>query len=202
VTEEAVSNYLRSHGISAGADQTTRRLFEAEPEIATYRVSSYSKFTSRIWDDVTSRHTLSGHASGNLLQQLLAITFLKCNGGPFLVGGETELVPTHPIDFWFETEAGNVVAISSNSRLKERWRNENLAAHVLKFKHPGSRWYVVTTIGTDQANAERRLRQGVPTFLDGIVDVHSPEFDDLCRYLSGLNLRSPRTNFSDGRLIH
>lgn len=194
-------DYLSSHRIAEGSEPAAHLLVEAEPDLETYRVTSGGKFATRVWDEVTRRHRVSGHVAGDLLEQLLAVTFLKCSKGPFMAGIDTDLVPTHRIDFWFETVEGQIIAISSNAQLKERWKNENLAAHVLKFKHPSSRWFVITAYRPDQDSAQRRLRNGTPNFLDGVFDLHSSEFDDLCKMLSRLRFRAPTSAFTRGRLI-
>jgi hypothetical protein len=163
--------------------------------------TSPSEFVSQIWEEANKRWKLVGGAAGDLAEVLIALALSRSGIRPFVMGGESPSIPTHAVDFWVETVELGPVVISSNTVVKERWRNENLAAHVMKSAFRRGRWYVVTMRGEDAQGISRKIEDFTAKYLDGAPCALEVEFDRLVEMLSLAECIEPSREVIQGRLV-
>lgn len=178
-------------GIASSASRPAQIIAQAAPDLSYRAFNRGDEYATYLWECTTRTNNLAGQSAGLTLELIVAATMARAQAGPFLRSVESELVPTHRIDFWFETISETPVIISCNAKLKERWRNENLAAYALKLTLGAARWYVITADEDEATACSARISSGTASYLDGCFTFRSEQFQRLVQELSRTQLRVP-----------
>lgn len=183
--------FFSETGIARTSSKSAQIISEAVPDLAFRPCTDTVEFATYLWDCTTRNNNLTGQGIGSVLELIVSATIARANIGPFVRNAESDLVPTHRMDIWFETASGTPIVISCNAKLKERWRNENLAAYALKLRVPQAKWFVVTADEHEASTCNGRISAGVVKYLDGCFTFRSGEFRSLLRTLATTELRLP-----------
>jgi hypothetical protein len=160
-----------------------------------------SRFVEQVWRYTNERWKLVGGSAGDVAEILIALSFVRSGIRPFIMVGESSVIPTHTVDFWVETKEHGPIVVSSNTVVKERWKHENLAAYVLKTAVSGAGWYVVTMQSNDARGVSRKIDDLTAKYLDGAACARDTDFDELLQRLSSSTCVSPSTELVSGRLV-
>jgi hypothetical protein len=159
-------------------------------------VTSYERadhLAGALWDRILAIDPITGTKAGAAMELVVSLSLVRHGVAPFARTVDSAQVPTHRIDFWMETVDGSPIVLSSNVKVKERWRNENLAAYALKIAFPSASWYLVTEDEADASRCRDRIAAGEVKFLDGAFSFRSKEFGVFVEQLQEINLRSPQS---------
>jgi len=157
------------------------------PDISAIQASRPSQLTRALWS-LSGGETQVGNTRGHILLICMISALAREQIGPFYVNCGVKGVPTHSWDLVFTSPEGRVIAVSANVTLKERWKNENLAAWALKKVLPQSSAYIVLHNEDEATTIGNKIVRGEAASIDGRAQIFSPDFDQFLAILKSEHL--------------
>ena len=157
------------------------------PDISAIQATRPSQLTRALWS-LSGGDTQVGNTRGHILLICMISALAREQIGPFYVNCGVKGVPTHSWDLVFTSPEGRVIAVSANVTLKERWKNENLAAWALKMVLPQSSAHLVLHNEDEATIIGNKIVRGEAAFFDGRAQIFSPDFDQLLAILKSEHL--------------
>lgn len=147
---------------------------------------SASQFMAYHWQQYEMRPDNSNSINGKIFEMLIARTLVRANIMPFYMQARIAFIPNVDYDFVLYTQENGPIVLSAKTSLRERYKQADLEAVVLKNIHRQSKCYVLSR-STSEINA-RRQRLDELMAIDDFFNVESPEYDDLLSELTGFTL--------------
>ncbi|MDW8394650.1 MAG: hypothetical protein RMM31_00220 [Anaerolineae bacterium] len=145
-----------------------------------------------VWSEYKSRFGVANqNLNGKLFELILATVLIREDILPFYVSVEVAFVPNVVYDLMVHDCAAGPVCISAKTSLRERYKQADLEAYVLKNVHRRAKYYLVTLNHEEADSLKSKLQAGELIGIDRVVIADSTEFDELVATLKELNLCAP-----------
>jgi hypothetical protein len=167
---------------------------EADPTLCP------SQFISRYWDEFEKNQPESS-LRGSVFEYMIAAVLCREKILPLYRQAKVSFVPGIDYDFILYSKENGPIVISAKTSLRERWKQADLEAVVLKNVHRKSLTYLVSLDET--AVLSRRKHPEETMGINAYVLANTAEFDDLISGLKKLHFtEAPEVNvIESGTLI-
>jgi len=123
---------------------------------------------------------------GNVFEHIICALLLKMNISPFAIQATLCLLPSvkYDIILFKSAEFRSPIALSIKTSLRERYKQADLEAFLLRQIFTGAKTYVVT-LDEDLGNRKRDIQSGVIMGINDFISPKNPsEFDAVFKSLS------------------
>lgn len=152
---------------------------------------SYSSVIKSIFVEYRNYPNRSNSLNGIVFESLLAAIFLKTGVQPIFVQAEVVYVPNVHFDFLLHSKKYGPISISAKTSLRERYKQADLEAIVLKNVHRNAKAYLVTLNESEAATVQRKVESLDVIGIDQVIVATAPEFDEFLQKLQGLEFDLP-----------
>lgn len=173
------------------------------PDFTLHKHLSASQFMTEFWTTYQhhqQRQAISNSMNGAIFELLFSSMLINFNIKPFYVQSNVAFVPNVRYDILLYTLEKGPVGISLKTSLRERYKQADLEAYVLKNVHRKSESFIVTAHVGEATLVNAKIAQGDLLALNKVF--HLGNIDELIEYLSKLNIiKPPQVNVITGRTI-
>jgi hypothetical protein len=114
------------------------------PDIFVEPQLSASEFVEQKWLKYKSNYPDDRGTNGKVFEELIAMTLIRQGIMPFYIQAEISFIPNVKYDFVIYSEEIGPIVLSAKTSLRERYKQAELEAMVLKNIHRKSKSYVIS----------------------------------------------------------
>lgn len=160
-------------------------------------------FMMRYWGEYTHHaraHNLNNSMNGAIFELLFSALLINKRLTPFYIQSNVAFVPNVRYDILFYTEEYGPVGISLKTSLRERYKQADLEAYVLKNVHRKSISFIVTANAHEATSVNQKIADGDLLALNHVFSLE--QVNELVNFLSELTIiEPPAINVVSGRII-
>jgi hypothetical protein len=186
---------LNELGITVGADTKAEAIFNSLfPDFSKVEYKNPSGYVSLYWDAYLHHEDTNSNLNGKIFEYILATLCIRENILPFYLSAKVAFVPNVTYDLMFHTEERGPICLSAKTSLRERYKQADLEAIVLKNVHRKALSFLITMEADEARSVKAKIKSGHVIGLNDVLVATTNEFDD---FLSELK----RFKFSDPPMV-
>lgn len=186
-----------------GKDSKAGEVFESLLGKKTFLELSYQKpseYISIYWEAYLAKNQKSNpkegdsnlnNLNGKLFELIFSTLLIREKLVPFYTQAKVAFVPNVEYDIVFYSRERGPINISLKTSLRERYKQADLEAFVLKNVHRKALAYLITMEDKGAQQLRSKLEDGDLIGLDNIVYALSPELDELIQTLKEFTFEVP-----------
>lgn len=164
-------------GKDGKADAIFNQLAQNFLEISYEKPSEYISF---YWNEYLLLPTKKNSSlNGKIFEYILATVFIREGILPLYLSAKVAFVPNVTYDLMSYTTQNIPICFSAKTSLRERYKQADIEAIVLKYVHRRAKNYLITLNKNEAASVKRKIKSGDVIGLDDVIVATSPDFDEL-----------------------
>ena len=192
-------NYIIDSGL-VGAnynEKLIKTITKIQPTLETFPYKSPSLYNDKIWKLFDSAIS-DNSARGSAFEFLIAFTLLRENISPFYYQVEFSNIAWAEFDLLIYTEEVGPIVFSCKTSLRERWKQAEFEAQLLKRDFPKSRSFLITMDPKESTVANNGPKSG----LEKVMRSNQPAFDRILEEVKSYTvIKAPVGVFSKFTLV-
>ena len=195
-------NYLRDVGLvnPKTNNKLINSILKIQPKLDYYPYKSASLYNDKIWkliDPVIKDNSSRGSA----FEFLIAFTLLRENISPFYYQVEFNNIAWAEFDILIMTREIGPIVFSCKTSLRERWKQAEFEAQLLKREFKNSRSFLLT-MDPSESTVANKIRNGPKSGLEKVMRSNQPAFDRIIQEIKSYEVISaPVGLFTKSTLI-
>lgn len=185
---------LNKLGITVGNNNKAEKIFESL--FSDFRNLSYDKpseYVYKYWEKYKASNNKNNNLNGKVFEYILATLCIRERLLPLFLNAKVAFVPNVEYDLMFFSKEVGPIVISAKTSLRERYKQADLEAIVLKNVHRNSLTFLVTLDEKEANNAQQKIFSGDIVGLDKVIIATSNEFDQMINKIKSFNLIENQT---------
>jgi predicted AAA+ superfamily ATPase len=195
-------NYISDCGLvnSESNVKLVETLIKIQPTLDYFPYKSPSLYNDKIWKLIDP--AISDNSSrGSAFEFLIAFTLLRENISPFYYQVEFNKIAWAEFDLLIFTEEIGPIVFSCKTSLRERWKQAELEAQLLKRDFPESRSFLIT-MDPNESSVANKIKNGPKSGLEKVMRSNQPAFDRIIQEIKSYKVTSaPVGLFTKSNLI-
>ena len=171
-----------------------------QPTLEHFPYKSPSLYNDKIWKLLDS--AISDNSTrGSAYEFLIAFTLMRENISPFYYQVEFSNIAWAEFDILIYTEEVGPIVFSCKTSLRERWKQAELEAQLLKRDYPKSRSFLVT-MDPNESSVANKIKNGPKSGLEKVMRSNQPAFDRIIEEIKSYTvIKAPIGVFSKSTLV-
>lgn len=145
------------------------------------------------WNEDQGQVNANHNLNGKIFEYILSTLFIREGILPLYMGVKVAFVPNVEYDFMLYTAEKGPICLSAKTSLRERYKQADLEAIVLKNVHRKSLSFLLTLEEKEAKNLKKKVESGDIIGLNDVIVATQPEFDEFIAFLKKLKLLEPPT---------
>lgn len=173
------SNYIVDVGL-VGANFNQKligKITELQPELDHFPYKSASAFADKLWK-LFDRDIDDNNSRGSAFEFLIAFTLLRESISPFYYQVAFNNIAWAEYDILIYTEEIGPIVLSCKTSLRERWKQAEFEAQLMKRDFPNSRSFLIT-MDPKESSVANKIKNGPKSGLEKVLRPNQPAFDRL-----------------------
>ena len=195
-------NYIIDSGL-VGAnynEKLIKTITKIQPTLETFPYKSPSLYNDKIWKLFDSAIS-DNSARGSAFEFLIAFTLLRENISPFYYQVEFSNIAWAEFDLLIYTEEVGPIVFSCKTSLRERWKQAEFEAQLLKRDFPKSRSFLIT-MDPKESTVANKIKNGPKSGLEKVMRSNQPAFDRILEEVKSYTvIKAPVGVFSKFTLV-
>lgn len=171
------TNYISDCGLVTSKSNTklVDTFIKIQPTLDFFPYKSPSLYNKKVWKLLD--HAVSDNSSrGSAFEFLIAFTLLRENISPFYYQVEFSKIAWAEFDLLVFTKEIGPIVFSCKTSLRERWKQAEFEAQLLKREFPDSRSFLVT-MDPSESSVANKIKNGPRSGLEKVLRSNQPAFD-------------------------
>jgi len=195
-------NYINECGLvdSESNEKLIKTIIKIQPTLNHFPYKSASLYNDKIWkllDPVIADNSSRGSA----FEFLIAFTLLREGITPFYYQVEFNKIAWAEFDLLVFTEEIGPIVFSCKTSLRERWKQAELEAQLLKRDFPESRSFLIT-MDPNESSVANKIKNGPKSGLEKVMRSNQPAFDRVIQEIKSYTITSaPVGLFAKSNLV-
>lgn len=154
------------------------------PDFTIDRELSPVVYMKKYWNLYLRTDKQSNSMNGAIFELLFYTLLVNKKIVPFYTQSNVTLVPNVRYDILLYTNKGNFIGLSLKTSLRERYKQADLEAYVLKNVHRKSKTYIVTAEENEALNVNQKINNGELLALNHVYTLQNLDqlIDELSEY--------------------
>lgn len=195
-------NYITDSGLvsSNSNGKLIKAITKIQPELDHFPYKSPSLYNDRVWKLLNS--AISDNSSrGSAFEFLIAFTLMRENISPFYYQVEFSNIPWAEFDILIYTKEIGPIVFSCKTSLRERWKQAEFEAQLLRRDFPESRSFLIT-MDPKESSVANKIKNGPKTGLEKVMRSNQPAFDRIIQEIKDYTIiKVPLGTFSKATLV-
>jgi predicted AAA+ superfamily ATPase len=177
-----------------------KAITKVQPTLDYFPYKSPSLYNDKIWKLLNSE--ISDNSSrGSAYEFLIAFTLLRENISPFYYQVEFNNIAWAEFDLIVFTEEIGPVVFSCKTSLRERWKQAEFEAQLLRRDFPKSRSFLLT-MDPKESSVANKIKNGPKSGLEKVMRSNQPAFDRIIKEIKSYTvIKAPIGVFSKATLV-
>jgi hypothetical protein len=179
------SDYLRDYGLVAnsGSSAAARVLLEIQPTLDSLSYERPSLYIQMLWDRACAHDDFVRDIRGKGFELIIACALIKEGILPFYWQAEISFVPMVNFDLVVYTHEIGPIVLSLKTSMRERYKQAEFEAQILKNVHRRSRTFLVTLDSHEASVLEAKIERGLLTGIEKVAVANESSFDEVINIL-------------------
>lgn len=195
-------NYISESGL-VGANfngKLISTITKIQPKLDHFPYKSPSIYNDKIWKLLDVAIT-DNSSRGSAYEFLIAFTLMRENISPFYYQVEFSNIAWAEFDILVFTEEIGPIVISCKTSLRERWKQAEFEAQLLRRDFPKSRSFLVT-MDPKESSVANKIKNGPKSGLEKVMRSNQPAFDRIIEEIKSYTvIKAPVGVFSKSTLV-
>ena len=195
-------NYITDSGLvsSNSNGKLIKAITKIQPELDHFPYKSPSLYNDRVWKLLSS--AISDNSSrGSAFEFLIAFTLMRENISPFYYQVEFSNITWAEFDILIYTKEIGPIVFSCKTSLRERWKQAEFEAQLLRRDFPESRSFLIT-MDPKESSVANKIKNGPKTGLEKVMRSNQPAFDRIIQEIKDYTIiKVPLGTFSKATLV-
>jgi hypothetical protein len=196
------SNYINECGLvnAKSSAKLVNTFIKIQPTLDYFPYKTPSIYNDKIWKLLDS--AISDNSSrGSAFEFLIAFTLLRENISPFYYQVEFSKIAWAEFDILIFTKEIGPIVFSCKTSLRERWKQAEFEAQLLKRDFPLSRSFLIT-MDPNESSVANKIKNGPKSGLEKVMRSNQPAFDRIIQEIKKYNvINAPIGLFAKSNLI-
>ena len=174
-------NYLVEYGLinSLNSSAAGRVITKIQPFIDSQPYSSPSSYIENLWNLALADQDFVRDVRGKGFELMIACALIKENILPFYWQAEISFVPMANFDLVIYTKEIGPIVLSLKTSMRERFKQAEFEAQILKNVHRRSRTFLVTMESHEAEVLAKKIDEGLVTGIEKVAVGNESSFDEL-----------------------
>ena len=195
-------NYISDSGL-AGAkskEKLIKEITQIQPTLDYFPFKTASLYADKMWKLLDNAIT-DNSTRGSAFEFLIAFTLLRENISPFYYQVEFSSIAWAEFDLLIYTKEIGPIVFSCKTSLRERWKQAEFEAQLLKRDFPKSRSFLIT-MDPNESVVANKIKNGPKLGLEKVMRPNQPSFDRLMQEIKEYEVvKAPVGVFSKSTLV-
>jgi hypothetical protein len=196
------SNYITDIGL-VGANFNQKllgKITKIQPTLDHVPYKSASAYTDKLWK-LLDKEIQDNNSRGSAFEFLIAFTLLRENISPFYYQVAFNNIAWAEYDILIYTEEIGPIVLSCKTSLRERWKQAEFEAQLMKRDFPSSRSFLIT-MDPKESSVASKIKNGPKSGLEKVMRPNQPAFDRLVEEIKNYTvITAPIGVFSKHTLV-
>ena len=152
-----------------------RTITDIQPTLEHFPYKSASAYTEKMWK-LLGPQISDKKARGSAFEFLIAFTLLRESVSPFYYQVAFNNIAWAEYDLLIYTEEIGPIVFSCKTSLRERWKQAEFEAQLLRRDYPKSRSFLIT-MDPKETSVASKIKNGPKTGLEKVIRPNQPIFD-------------------------
>ena len=171
-----------------------------QPTLEHFPYNSASLYTDKLWK-LFDKEISDNSARGTAFEFLIAFTLLRENISTFYYQVAFNNIAWAEYDILVFTEEIGPIVLSCKTSLRERWKQAEFEAQLMKRDFPKSRSFLIT-MDPKESSVANKIKNGPKSGLEKVMRANQPAFDRIIEEIKGYKvIPAPIGVFSKSTLI-
>ena len=173
---------------------------EIQPALDHFPYKSASSYTEKMWK-LLSPAISDNSSRGSAFEFLIAFTLLRENISPFYYQVAFNNIAWAEYDLLIYTQEIGPIVFSCKTSLRERWKQAEFEAQLLRRDYPNSRSFLIT-MDPNETSVASKIKNGPKTGLEKVLRPNQPVFDRIMEEIGNYTIiPAPIGIFSKSTLV-
>lgn len=175
-------------------------IIKIQPTLDHFSYKSASTYTEKIWK-LLSPAISDNSSRGSAFEFLIAFTLLRENISPFYYQVAFNNIAWAEYDLLIYTKEIGPIVFSCKTSLRERWKQAEFEAQLLRRDYPNSRSFLIT-MDPNETSVAIKIKNGPKTGLEKVIRPNQPIFDRIMEEIGDYTIiPAPVGIFSKSTLV-
>jgi hypothetical protein len=156
---------------------------QIQPSIRNHPYASPSSYIDDLWSRALANPDFVRDVRGKGFELMIACALIKENILPFYWQAEISFVPMANFDLVIYTKEIGPIVLSLKTSMRERFKQAEFEAQILKNVHRRSRTFMVTMESHEAEVLTKKIEQGLVTGIEKVAVGNESSFDELISVL-------------------
>lgn len=193
-------NLLSEINLTRSESTDSGKVFESLFNDGNFFDLSYSNpsdYIERCWDNYSlflenkKADKNNNNLNGKVFELIIATLMIRETLLPFFSQAKVAFVPNVEYDLVFYSQEKGPISISLKTSIRERYKQADLEALVLKNVHRKALCYLIVNDSKDAVTVNNKIHKGEVIALDACIFARSESMDELINDLKKYSLISP-----------
>ncbi|WP_150139708.1 hypothetical protein [Candidatus Enterovibrio escicola] len=173
-----------------GKDKESCKLFLTIcPDFESRCEQEPSDYAFNLYNEYKELGMNNNSMNGAIFELIISTMLIKFNITPFFIQSTVAFVPNVRSDILLYTNEKGPVGLSLKTTLRERYKQADLEAYVLKNVHRNSETFIITASEKEADNVNTKIKNGELLALTKVYDIK--QINALISYLETLTIIHP-----------
>ena len=195
-------NYISNSGLvnPKSSAKLIEIILKIQPTLDHFPYRSPSLYNDKIWK-ILDTEIRDNSSRGSAFEFLIAFTLLRENISPFYYQVEFSNIAWAEFDILIYTEEIGPIVFSCKTSLRERWKQAELEAQLLRRDFPNSRSFLIT-MDPSESSVANKIKNGPKSGLEKVMRSNQPVFNRIIEEIKSYTvIKAPVGIFSKSTLV-
>ena len=195
-------NYISNSGLvnPKSSAKLIETILKIQPTLDHFPYKSPSLYNDKIWK-ILDTEIRDNSSRGSAFEFLIAFTLLRENISPFYYQVEFSNIAWAEFDILIYTEEIGPIVFSFKTSLRERWKQAELEAQLLRRDFPNSRSFLIT-MDPSESSVANKIKNGPKSGLEKVMRSNQPVFNRIIEEIKSYTvIKAPVGIFSKSTLV-
>ena len=196
-------NYISNSGLvnPKSSAKLIETILKIQPTLDHFPYKSPSLYNDKIWK-ILDTEIRDNSSRGSAFEFLIAFTLLRENISPFYYQVEFSNIAWAEFDILIYTEEIGPIVFSCKTSLRERWKQAELEAQLLRRDFPNSRSFLIT-MDPGESSVANKIKNGPKSGLEKVMRSNQPVFNRIIEEIKSYTvIKAPVGIFSKSTLVN
>ena len=196
------SNYISNSGLvnPKSSAKLIETILKIQPTLDHFPYKLPSLYNDKIWK-ILDTEIRDNSSRGSAFEFLIAFTLLRENISPFYYQVEFSNIAWAEFDILIYTEEIGPIVFSCKTSLRERWKQAELEAQLLRRDFPNSRSFLIT-MDPSESSVANKIKNGPKSGLEKVMRSNQPVFNRIIEEIKSYTvIKAPVGIFSKSTLV-
>ena len=195
-------NYISNSGLvnPKSSAKLIETILKIQPTLDYFPYRSPSLYNDKIWK-ILDTEIQDNSSRGSAFEFLIAFTLLRESISPFYYQVEFSNIAWAEFDILIYTEEIGPIVFSRKTSLRERWKQAELEAQLLRRDFPKSRSFLIT-MDPNESSVANKIKNGPKSGLEKVMRSNQPVFNRIIEEIKNYTvIKVPVGIFSKSTLV-